>query len=404
MRVRQLTTQRPVHASCCPRDRAAATGSSRLSGPLDRAGLLFLQRSVGNAAVAALLGSRRSATPPVVQREPQADPPALTSALLAGSPRLQLAYHNHPTVKLHERDDGVKALQLALVQAGFGHLLTKTMKGGTPDGDYGNETLAAVRAFQTKHGVRPVGGQEAGHKTLLALDRALGAGPAPAPSKDEQSAPVPAKVQGVQDPGSKTDNGKVVQKPEPKVNPTDTTEEKVQDDNRLSGNVVINVGGTAQWNTAKAEPPKNPPSDLDALCDHGVMQIGGKLNVPWSFNQGKRTVKYFPEFELDIDFAPTLCGREPNLSLQITALKKQLNDTFELVFNATAGTQSPPRGWFANGAVELDIHPFRSGILKPLEIDAQVNGGGLIIPQAAPDHDFRTGTFGFQTVLKYQFF
>jgi len=53
--------------------------------------------------------------------------------------------------------------------------------------------------------------------------------------------------------------------------------------------------------------------------------------------------------------------------------------------------------------VELDIHPFRSGILKPLEIDTQVNGGGLIIPQPAPDHDFRTGTFGFQTVLKYQF-
>jgi len=403
MKVRPLIARGAAHASSCPRGRAAATPSSRPSAPLDRTGLLFLQRSAGNAAVAALLGGQRSAVPPGVQRQPQADPPALTSPLLAGSPRLQLAYHNQPTVKHHERSDGVKALQLALVQVGFGQLLTRTMKGGTPDGDYGDETLTAVRAFQTKHGVRPIGGQEAGHKTLLALDRALGAGPAPAPSQDGQSATVPAKVQGVQDPGSKTDNGKVVQKPEPKVNPTDTAEKKVQDDDRLSGNVVINLGGTAQWNTAKAEPPKSPPSDLDALCDHGVMQIGGKLNVPWSFNRGKRTVKYFPEFELDIDFAPRLCGRDPNLSLQITALKAQLNDTFELVFNATAGTQNPPRGWFANGAVELDIHTFRSGILKPLEIDTQVNGGGLIIPQPAPDHDFRTGTFGFQTVLKYQF-
>jgi len=217
----------PAHASSCPRDRAAATLSSRPSNPLDRTGLLFLQRSAGNAAVAALLGGRRSAAASVVQRQPQADPPALTSPLLAGSPRLQLAYHNKPTVKHHEKGDGVKALQLALVQVGFGNLLTRTMKGGTPDGDYGDETLTAVRAFQTKHGVRPIGGPEAG--------------------------------------------------------------------------------------------------------------------------------------------------------------------------------ENPPRGWFANGAVELDIHPFRSGILKPLEIDTQVNGGGLIIPQPAPDHDFRTGTFGFQTVLKYQF-
>ena len=59
----------------------------------------------------------------------------------------------------------------------------------------------------------------------------------------------------------------------------------------------------------------------------------------------------------------------------------QLSETLELVFNATAGAQGPPRGWFAQGAVELDIHPFRSSILKPVEIDAQINGGGLIIPK-----------------------
>ena len=79
------------------------------------------------------------------------------------------------------------------------------------------------------------------------------------------------------------------------------------------------------------------------------------------------------------------------------------NKTLELVLNATAGTQGPPRGWFGQGAVELDIHPFRAGFLKPLEIDAQVNGGGLLIPQSLPQHDFKTGTFGGQVVLKYTF-
>ena len=70
---------------------------------------------------------------------------------------------------------------------------------------------------------------------------------------------MPKATQGTEEPGSKTDNGEVVQKPQPKVNQTSTTEKDVDDDDdRLSGNVVINVGGQVQWTTS---PPK-PPGDL----------------------------------------------------------------------------------------------------------------------------------------------
>jgi peptidoglycan hydrolase-like protein with peptidoglycan-binding domain len=360
----------PVACGCSPAERAA---KERL-----------LQRATGDAG--------------------GADPPALLSAQLADSERLQRAYHNSPPLRLNETSDGVARLQAALVEVGFGHLLRKTMKSGKPDGSYGQETVAAVRAFQQKNGVRPVGGPEAGHKTLLALDRALGAGPSPsAPAADQ--ATLPKTAQGVEEPGSKTDNGETVQAPKPKVNETSTTDKPVQDDDRLSGNVVVNLGGQVQWQTAKGTPPDGPKhnKDLDPLCENGVMQVGGKLNVPWFFNKGERKVRYVPEFELDVDFAPTICNRSPTLQLQVTAIKAQLNDTFELVFNASAGAQGPPAGWFAQGAGELDIHPFRKGILKPVEIDAQVNGGGLIIPSSQPGHDFKTGTFGLQAVLKYTF-
>jgi peptidoglycan hydrolase-like protein with peptidoglycan-binding domain len=79
--------------------------------------------------------------------------------------------------------DRVRRLQVLLADR-FGHrpVMPRTFATGAADGVWGGETTAAVRAFQQTHGVRPVGGWEAGHKTLLTMDRALSApGPGPSP-------------------------------------------------------------------------------------------------------------------------------------------------------------------------------------------------------------------------------
>jgi peptidoglycan hydrolase-like protein with peptidoglycan-binding domain len=260
------------------------------------------------------------------------------------------------------------------------------MGTGSPDGIHGSETVAAVRAFQQANGVRSVGGWEAGHMTLLALDKALGRlDPTPPTPTTEEA---PATVVSTESPGSKTDNGRVVQKPVPQLVPTSTTTVNPDaDDDKLEGHVNINVGGASQWTTAKAEAPKvdRPHNkDLDPFCENGVMQLGSEIDVPWQFNRENRKFKLVSQFELDVDFAPTLCKKSPTLSVQVTVLKIDISRALELALNASMGLQNPPLGWFGQGAVELDIKPFRSAILKPLKLDIQLNGGGLIVPQESP--------------------
>jgi len=343
---------------------------------------------------------QRESTTPTVK-----DPDRLTSDAFSDSERCQTAYQNHPPLQEGERSDGVKRLQAALIRVHFGHLMPKTLRTGSPDGIYGAETHVAVKAFQQANGVRPVGGREAGHKTLLALDKALiGPAPQPTPPATDEA---PATVVATEDPGSRTDNGNVVQKPVPQLVPTSTKAVKpdADEDDKLEGHVVVNVGGAGQWNTAGKAPEVDKPhnKDLDPLCEHGVMQLGSQINVPWQFNPGSRRLKLVSEFELDVDFAPTLCKNSPTISVQVAVLKTSFGQSLELALNASMGLQNPPLGWFGQGAVEFDIKPFRSGILKPLELDLQLNVGGLIVPQREPAHDFKTGTFGYQGVLKYTF-
>jgi peptidoglycan hydrolase-like protein with peptidoglycan-binding domain len=104
----------------------------------------------------------------------------LRAPFWASNTRLQAAVRNAPPLQQGERGEAVALLQEALVQQG------QTMPGstkpdGTMDGAWGEETTKAVRAFQTEAGVRPVGGWEAGRKTLGALDERLGNGPVPPP-------------------------------------------------------------------------------------------------------------------------------------------------------------------------------------------------------------------------------
>jgi hypothetical protein len=132
------------------------------------------------------------------------------------------------------------------------------MKGGTPDGDYGNETLAAVRAFRPNMvSAQSAAGGRA--QDALALDRALGAAP-PRRRPEMSSPPCAGQGQGVQDPGSRRTMARWC-KAGTEGQSHRHHRGKVQDDNRLSGNVVINVGGTAQWNTpggASEEPAERP--------------------------------------------------------------------------------------------------------------------------------------------------
>ncbi|MET0236077.1 MAG: peptidoglycan-binding domain-containing protein [Kibdelosporangium sp.] len=125
-------------------------------------GLLRLQRLAGNRAVGMLL-----------QRAVQDDAgPVLTSPLLAGDARVGQAVHNAPPLRLGEHSEGVARLQHGLVTAGY-DMPRSTLAAGEADGKYGAETQDTVRRFQTDHGVAPVGGHEAGHRTLTALDREL---------------------------------------------------------------------------------------------------------------------------------------------------------------------------------------------------------------------------------------
>jgi len=166
--------------------------------------ILYLQRTIGNRAVSSFLksaqlkgaGSRaamqRLMTGPATQApapESGGAPDQLQSPFWAGDNRLQAAYRDKPPLEQGEKDAAVAKLQQALVQQGYPMPLS-TSPEGTMDGVWGNETTATVRRFQQEHDVRPVGGWEAGHKTLGALDRLLGgSGPIPPPPNPVAACP-----------------------------------------------------------------------------------------------------------------------------------------------------------------------------------------------------------------------
>lgn len=176
-----------------PQPGAAAQYGAR-SGAAYR-GLLALQRSAGNRAVASLLGVQRCgsvrpdcdcspeerelAEGEAVQRlaaEERSED--LRSQRYAGEPRLEAAFDNSPAMRFGERGDPVARVQEGLVDDEF-PLPKSTKPDGTLDGAFGTETLSAVRGFQTKHGLTGASGTPdgvIGRKTLGALDRLSGGG------------------------------------------------------------------------------------------------------------------------------------------------------------------------------------------------------------------------------------
>jgi hypothetical protein len=74
-----------------------------------------------------------------------------------------------------EIDEAVRILQQALIDLGF-PMPISVRRTGSPDGIYGSETVATVRAFQRKHTLSPDG--VVGHDTLAQLDSLF---PEPAP-------------------------------------------------------------------------------------------------------------------------------------------------------------------------------------------------------------------------------
>lgn len=118
-----------------------------------------------------------------VQRQSDPSEDGLQAPFWSDDQRLQAAYRNAPPLRQGETGAAVQKLQEALVRQGFA-MPGSTKPDGTLDGVWGQETTATVRAFQQEAGVRPVGGWEAGHKTLGALDARL-QGDQPVPPKPE---------------------------------------------------------------------------------------------------------------------------------------------------------------------------------------------------------------------------
>jgi peptidoglycan hydrolase-like protein with peptidoglycan-binding domain len=144
-----------------PHPATAARPPSRSHRPT--AVLLSLQRTIGNAAVSALL--QRQAAPP------EFPPPTLSLPDFVGLGRLETAARNDPPVRRDRdpRGPAVYAIQKVLIKNGI------DMPGSTrpkakpppgpvnlgdaaftdlskdPDGIFGQETFNAVTAFQTKH-------------------------------------------------------------------------------------------------------------------------------------------------------------------------------------------------------------------------------------------------------------
>ncbi|MBB5958005.1 peptidoglycan hydrolase-like protein with peptidoglycan-binding domain [Saccharothrix tamanrassetensis] len=168
-----------------PAPREPAGGGARVPaiGPhLQRTQMITLQTIAGNDAVRALVVQRQ--VPPAT---------ALGDPRWSGDTRFQAAANNSPPIRPGDPRAVVAKLQQALFDADPARYpLTLTMRTGHPDGSWGGETTTTVQQFQRDHGVSPVGGFEAGRKTLTALDAALARRVPPAPVEPTLATLAPA--------------------------------------------------------------------------------------------------------------------------------------------------------------------------------------------------------------------
>jgi peptidoglycan hydrolase-like protein with peptidoglycan-binding domain len=113
-----------------------------------------------------------------------------------GKASIRFGAHGHP----------VGLLQAALIDAGY--KLPRSSRRGAPDGVFGPETAAALKAFQSKAGL--VADGTAGKKTISALDALLspkGAPPPPKPARPEAPTEPGVYQMGSSDPPLHHDKG-----------------------------------------------------------------------------------------------------------------------------------------------------------------------------------------------------
>jgi peptidoglycan hydrolase-like protein with peptidoglycan-binding domain len=92
---------------------------------------------------------------------------ALTSPRFQRNKRIQNAAKSQPSLKKGETSEGVEILQQALSDLGFS--MPKSInRSGIPDGIFGSETEATVKAFQARQGLTMDG--IAGKETFDRLD------------------------------------------------------------------------------------------------------------------------------------------------------------------------------------------------------------------------------------------
>lgn len=98
---------------------------------------------------------------------------ALVCGRLSGNADIVKASMNAPPMKQGSHGEGVRVLQLALID--LGAFMPRSTGGGTtlPDGIFGSETHAAVIAFQRNNGLAADG--IAGAMTIGRLDMVLAA-------------------------------------------------------------------------------------------------------------------------------------------------------------------------------------------------------------------------------------
>jgi peptidoglycan hydrolase-like protein with peptidoglycan-binding domain len=77
---------------------------------------------------------------------------ALTSPRFQRNKRIQNAANSQPSLKKGETSDGVEILQQALFDLGFS-MPRSINRSGLPDGIFGSETEATLKAFQAKQGL-----------------------------------------------------------------------------------------------------------------------------------------------------------------------------------------------------------------------------------------------------------
>lgn len=312
-------------------------------------GVLALQRSAGNAAVAKLL--RQAAT------EAPTDASPLRAARFADSERLQRAARNNPPLRLNDVNDAVARMQRAFLDLGFPMPKT-TKKTGAPDGHYGAETAAAVRRFQEENGIKPPGGHEAGKKTLGKLDEVFLKRDAPI----EPTAPMLNGV-GVHSttPAIETPDKKIT-RPEAQVTAT-----KVEPAPKAEKEhpAQIEVGGGLEGDIHLKKPPEEPEQPF--FCDHVKLKVDikGNINV---FKLGNN-VTLLPNVGLGFNVAPLVCGKAPGIEAHVDLLKLKLSEAIELgIMTSFEPKNIGLTGWIGKGAISFEAKPFKG---VPLSVEAE---------------------------------